>query len=116
MDKREALMEMDKTLSHTLMEVNNKIMAAGGKITMEDMKFIDPLLHSIKSVDTSIAMAGGRSNRSYNDRSYEGSSEYQGGAYRDSYESAHRYVSPEYGESERKRDSMGRFTRDYDMR
>ena len=108
MDKREALMEMDKTLSHTLMEVNNKIMAANGKITMEDMKFIDPLLHSIKSVDTSIAMAGGRSNRSYDH------AEYQGGAYRD-YES-HRYVSPEYGESERKRDSMGRFTRDYDMR
>ena len=115
MDKREALMEMDKTLSHTLMEVNNKIMAAGGKITMEDMKFIDPLLHSIKSVDTSIAMAGGRSNRSYNDRSYEGSSEYQGGAYRDSYES-HRYVSPEYGESERKRDSMGRFNTDNQTR
>lgn len=130
MDKREALKEMDKTLTQTLMEVNNKIMAAGGKITMEDMKFIEPLTHSIKSVDTSIAMAeaGGSShraydggsnrsyeNRSYDDRSYEGGSNYQGGAYRDSYES-HRYVSPEYGESERRRDSMGRFTRDYDMR
>lgn len=109
MDKREALMEMDKTLSHTLMEVNNKIMAAGGKITMEDMKFIDPLLHSIKSVDTSIAMAGG-SHRAYADRAYtDRPSEYQGGAY--DYES-HRYVSPEYGESG-KRDSMGRFTREY---
>lgn len=110
MDKREALMEIDKTLSKTLMEVNNQIMAAGGKITMEDMKFIHPLVHAIKSVDTSIAMAGGGSHRAYGERSYDGHSEYQGGAYR---EESHRYVSPEYGESER-RDRMGRYARDYD--
>lgn len=75
---------------------------------------IDPLVHTIKSVNTSIAMAGSsnraHADRSYADRSYGGNSEYQGGAYE-----SHRYVSPEYGESG-KRDSMGRFTRDYDMR
>lgn len=69
------------------------------------------MTHAIKSVDTSIAMAGS-SNRAYADRSYDsyGNSEYQGGAYR---EESHRYVSPEYGESER-RDRMGRYARDYD--
>ena len=69
------------------------------------------MTHAIKSVDTSIAMAGSSNrayaDRSYADRSYDGNSEYQGGAYE-----PHRYVSPEYGESG-KRDSMGRFTREY---
>lgn len=122
----EALKELCKTVEKEISVANDKIRAAGGKLTQGDVAYLDQLTHMMKSLKTTIAMQeaeqggshryGGESNRG----SYEGSN-YQGGAYRD-YES-NRYVSPEYHESRegsyrdsydeesyaRRRDSMGRY-------
>jgi len=118
----EALKELCKTVDNELMAANDKIRAAGGKLTQGDVAYLDQLTHMVKSIKTTMAMleSEGGSNRhegrgsyeghgSYDDRSYD-SSNYQGGAYRES----NRYVSPEYhdydGESQRRRrDSMGRY-------
>ena len=101
--KYEALKEMCDTLTQELARTNDKISAAGGKITMEDIKYIQPLVHAIKSVDTSLAMLEAKEHGSYDHGSYdEGES--------------HRYVSQwDENASERgrgryaKRDSMGRY-------
>ena len=107
-----------EALNKTLASVNDQIRAAGGNVSMADMNFINPLTHSIKSLETVIAMKktprySGRYNeseRAYDDHVSHENAHYQGGAYLDS----HRYVSPEYqseydGESQRRRDSMGRY-------
>jgi hypothetical protein len=107
----EEMKYMLSALNKTLASVNDQIRAAGGKVTMSDMAFIEPLTHSIKSLETTVAMKGashGESNRAY----YDGGSNY--GSNRESYYDggAQRYVSPQYDDQEsqrRRRDSMGRY-------
>ena len=115
-NKFEALSEMSDTLTKELSIANDKIRAAGGKITMEDLKYIQPLAHAIKSIDTSMAMLEAKENSSHADGAYHE------GTYRDSYDEGSyeggsgRYVSQwDENASERgrgryaKRDSMGRY-------
>lgn len=112
-----------EALNKTLASVNDQIRAAGGKVSMADMNFIQPLAHSIKCFETVKAMKEaphGESNRAY----YDGGSNRTYVGNRDAYNDgeSHRYVSPQYEDSEsqrRRRDSMGRFTGDdmsYDYR
>jgi len=116
MHKYEALKEMNDTLTQELARTNDKISAAGGKITMEDIKYIQPLVHAIKSVDTSLAMLEAKDGSSHDQGSY---GSHDQGSYRSygSYDGdSHRYVSQwDENASERgrgryaKRDSMGRY-------
>lgn len=114
----EALKELYKTANHELAAANDKIRAAGGKLTQSDVTYLDQLTHMMKSLKTTMAMMEGGSHRGSYDRGYDNSN-YQGGAYNES----NRYVSPEYHESRegsyrdsydegsyaRRRDSMGRY-------
>jgi hypothetical protein len=119
----ETLEQLCKTVSNELNVANDKIRAAGGKLTQGDVQYLDQLTHMMKSIKTTMAMLEaekGGSNRGSYDRSYEGRGSYEGGAY--GYES-NRYVGPQetmegsYDEGSyargrgrgARRDSMGRY-------
>ena len=53
----EDLHELCETLSREVGDANEKIRAAGGKMTSGDLEYIDRLTHALKSVKTTIAMA-----------------------------------------------------------
>ncbi len=92
----EDLHELCETLSREVGDANEKIRAAGGKMTSGDLEYIDRLTHALKSVKTTIAMVeaedGGESGR---------------------YMPHYGMYGNSYGREEsyrRGRDSMGRYT------
>ena len=99
----EDLHELCETISREIGDANEKIRKAGGKLSGEDLTYLDKLTHTLKSLKTTIAMVevedGGESGyympmygtRSYGDESMRG-----GESMRSSYA--------------RRRDSIGRFT------
>ena len=95
------LYDLCETVSHEIGEANEKIRAAGGKLSGADVDYIDKLTHTMKSIKTTIAMAEAE------ERDGEsGYYPYMGG-YR-SYENGMRG-----GRSNaRRRDSMGRYSRE----
>lgn len=95
------LYDLCETVSHEIGEANEKIRAAGGKLSGADVDYIDKLTHTMKSIKTTIAMAEAE------ERDGEsGYYPYMGG-YR-SYENGMRV-----GRSNaRRRDSMGRYSRE----
>lgn len=93
----EDLEELCETLSEELHSANSKL--RNGKMNSGDLEYIDKLTHALKSVTILKEMEGG-SQRSYDDgsyRSYDGRRSYEGNSMRRSY---------------RRRDSMGRYSRD----
>lgn len=94
----EDLEELCETLSEELHSANSKL--RNGKMNSGDLEYIDKLTHALKSVTILKEMEGG-SQRSYDDGSYRS---YEGNSGRRSYE----------GNSMRgrRRDSMGRYSRD----
>lgn len=82
------LEELCETTANELKGANDKIRAAGGKVSPSDLEYLDKIAHLLKSVKTTMAMmdAEGGSNATYADMPH-----------RSSYA--------------RKRDSMGRFSR-----
>lgn len=51
------LYDLCETVSHEIGEANEKIRAAGGKLSGADVDYIDKLTHTMKSIKTTIAMA-----------------------------------------------------------
>lgn len=95
------LYDLCETVSHEIGEANEKIRAAGGKLSGADVDYIDKLTHTMKSIKTTIAMA-----ESEERDGESGYYPYMGG-YR-SYENGMRG-----GRSNaRRRDSMGRYSRE----
>ena len=112
MDYIKDLHELCETLSREIGEANEKIRAAGGKLSAGDLEYVDKLTHALKSVKATIGMMededgysgyypmwrgayadgtnGGNMNGSYN----------RGGSYRGSYA----------GRRNARRDSMGRYS------
>lgn len=91
----EDLEELCETLSEELHSANSKL--RNGKMNSGDLEYIDKLTHALKSVTILKEMKGG-SQRSYDDgsyRSYEERRSYEGNSMRG-----------------RRRDSMGRYSRD----
>lgn len=80
----ETLHELCDTVSDTLAEVNDKIQKSDGKLTAGDVDYVDKLTHTLKSLKTTIAMI---EKHNYSGRYWDGG-------------------------MERKRDSMGRYSRD----
>lgn len=94
----EDLHELCETISREIGDANEKIRQAGGKLSGEDLTYLDKLTHTLKSLKTTIAMMeadDGESGMYGNEGSYRGRS-------RNSYRGGNSYA--------RGRDRMGRFT------
>lgn len=98
MDKIKELHELCETLTESIAEANERIRAAGGKLTAGDVDYVDKLTHALKSVKASVAMMEDE------DEGYSGHYPYMGGygAYRDGSYARGRRNAP--------RDSMGRYS------
>ena len=85
-------------LESELSTVNDKLESSGGKLSGDDLTYIDKITHAIKSIKTTMAML---------DSDYGDSGNYGTGNYGRSYRST-------YGAMGRnaRRDSMGRYSRD----
>lgn len=93
------LYDMCDIVTREIGDANEKIRAAGGKLTNGDVDYIDKLTHSLKSIETVIAMKeGGYSNGDmsyrYDERSHGGRS--YGGR---SYDSRRMMSGRSYGEN-----------------
>lgn len=94
----EDLHELCETISREIGDANEKIRQAGGKLSGDDISYIDKLTHTMKSLKTTIAMMeaeGGESGRysygMYGNNSYNGG--YNGNSYRRGRDSMGRYTS-----------------------
>lgn len=91
----EDLHELCETISREIGDANEKIRQAGGKLSGEDLTYLDKLTHTMKSLKTTIAMMeaeGGESGR-YSYGMYGNDSYNNGGSYRRSRNSMGRYTS-----------------------
>lgn len=116
------LHEMCETIARAINTANEKIRAAGGKVTSADMDYLDKLTHSLKSIKTTIAMMEAEQDdgSEYSERYYRDGGSYrrgysrEGGSYRgsygDSYNDGGSYARGR-GRNAR-RDSMGRYSSD----
>ena len=89
----EDLHELCETISREIGEANEKIRKAGGKLSGEDLTYLDKLTHTLKSLKTTIAMMeaeDGESGR-YSMPHYGGYN--YGGSYRRGRDSMGRYTS-----------------------
>ena len=89
----EDLHELCETISREIGEANDKIRSAGGKLSGEDLTYLDKLTHTLKSLKTTIAMVeaeDGESGR-YSMPHYGGYN--YGGSYRRGRDSMGRYTS-----------------------
>lgn len=92
----EELSELCSVLGDELRDATEKI--RGGKLNGSDLEYIDKLTHALKSVTILKEMEGGSYNGSYDDGM-----------------SGRRYRSYDGMRSYRRRDSMGRYSRDEDI-
>lgn len=109
MDYINDLHELCETISREIAEANDKIRAAGGKLSAGDVDYIDKLTHTLKSVKATIAMMedeDGYSSATYpNGGSYARRGGYsREGGYNGSYAR---------GRMNARRDSMGRYSGRY---
>lgn len=102
----EELKELCKSLEREIEDYNKKFKVAG-RISAEDLKVIDQLTHSLKSVKTTMAMTEAGSERGYYAEGSNRGGSYRGGSYDDG--GSNRYYMDEEGSGRRGRDSMGRF-------
>lgn len=97
-EKIEILYDLCETIQKSLKEATEKIHAAGNKLGVGDLDYLDKLTHTLKSIKTTIAMM-------------ESEGDGYSGRYSPMYGGS--YMGRSYGNSyARRRDSMGRYTRD----
>lgn len=105
MDYTKELHELCETISSAITEANEKIRAAGGKLTAGDVDYVDKLTHAMKSVKAVIGMMDEEGEGySGNDGGYR--APYDGRSYRGSYNGG----SYARGRMNARRDSMGRYS------
>lgn len=75
-----------KTVEREIEEMNDKIRKSGGKLSSSDLEYVDKLTHTLKSIKTTMAMMDSGYSNYYDNRT-----------------------------EARRRDSMGRYTRDDGM-
>ena len=111
MDYINDLHELCETISNEIAESNEKIRAAGGKLSAGDVDYIDKLTHTLKSIKATVAMMedeDGYSNRGGSYRMYP----MYGGSYRNGNGGSNRGGSYARGRMNARRDSMGRYSRE----
>lgn len=107
MDMLKDLHEMCGTISKAIVQANDKIRTAGGKISSADVDYIDKLTHTMKSLKSTIAMVEAEEN---GDDEYSERYSRDGGSYRGSYRN---YDGRSYARGRGRnanRDSMGRYS------
>lgn len=103
MDYINDLHELCDTISREIAESNEKIRAAGGKLSAGDVDYIDKLTHTLKSIKATIAMME-------DEDGYSSAPYYMGGSYRGgNHGGSYRDGSYARGRNTR-RDSMGRYS------
>ena len=95
----EDLHELCETISREIGDANEKIRSAGGKLSGEDLTYLDKLTHTLKSLKTTIAMEEADNGESGMYPYYRGRS------YNDGMMNGGSYA--------RRRDSMGRYSSRY---
>ncbi len=99
--------ELCETVAKEIGDANQKIEAAGGKLSGADVDYIDKLTHTMKSIKTTIAMAEAEENGE------SGYYPYMGGYGYRSYENGGgRSNRRGGGTSNQRRDSRGRYSRE----
>lgn len=110
MDYIKDLHELCETLSREIGEANEKIRAAGGKLSAGDLEYVDKLTHALKSVKATIGMMEDEDGYSgyypmwrgaYADGTNGGT---MGGTFNRSYRGSYR------GSYAQRRDSRGRYS------
>lgn len=117
MDYMQELYELCDTITNEIAEANEKIRAAGGKLTAGDVDYIDKLTHTLKSIKGVEQMdsSAGYSGRMYMDGNYRGYSR-EPGTYRGNGGGSYRGGSYARGRgSNARRDNMGRYSSDDGM-
>lgn len=109
MDYINDLHELCETISREIAEANDKIRAAGGKLSAGDVDYIDKLTHTLKSVKATIAMM--EDEDGYSSATYPNGGSY---ARRGGYSREGGYNGPyARGRMNARRDSMGRYSGRY---
>lgn len=98
--------DLCETVAKEIGEANEKIEAAGGKLTGADVDYIDKITHAMKSIKTTIAMAEAEENGE------SGYYPYMGGYGYRSNENGGGQSGRRGGRSNQRRDSRGRFSRE----
>ena len=103
----EDLEELCETIGNKIAEANQKIRNGQGDLTGGDLEYIDKLTHAMKSIKTTMAMMDSESSNDGEMGGYSRNGGYSGRRYysRDNYSSTRG----------RRRDSMGRYSRDDGM-
>ena len=105
MDNIKDLKELCEIVSRAIAQANEKIRAAGGKLSAGDAEYVDRLAHILKSVKGVIKMEEeAEMDDGYSERMY--SRGYDRGSYRGSYDGG----SYGRGRMNARRDSMGRYS------
>lgn len=97
--------ELCETVAKEIGDANQKIEAAGGKLSGADVDYIDKLTHTMKSIKTTIAMAEAEENGE------SGYYPYMGGYGYRSYDNGG-HSNRRGGMSNQRRDSRGRYSRE----
>lgn len=93
--KYEDLEELCETVGQKITEANDKIRMSNGDMTGGDVEYIDRLTHTLKSIKTTMAMMDSEGYSGYGN---------MGG-------NSSRYYPGNYSGRGRRRDSMGRYSR-----
>lgn len=114
MESMKDLHEMCETVTRAITQANEKIRAAGSKLSAADAEYVDRLTHILKSVKSVIAMEEAANDM---DDSYSERGSYRGGMMRGysrdgGYSNGYDYsYGPGRGRgSNARRDSMGRYS------
>lgn len=104
MNDTKILHELCEHISNELKRCNNRITDASGEMSVSDVDYLNKLTHSLKSIETVIAM------KEAEDGGYSGRYSYDDGNGGRSYDGGNSYARGRRGNV--RRDSMGRYSRE----
>lgn len=116
-DKIEQLYELCESVMREVEKTNEKLRMSGGELSAGDMDYLNKLTHTLKSLKTTIAMMEAEDEDGYSsERGYYAQGGNQGGR-RGGNRGGQGNRSYNMGSyARRRRDSMGRYSRDDDFK
>lgn len=111
-EKIEQLHELCESVMREVEKTNEKLRMAGGELSAGDMEYLDKLTHTLKSLKTTIAMMEAEDDGYSSDYGYTYAQNNRGGNRGGNRQRS--YNTGSY--ARRRRDSMGRYSRDEDFK